>query len=128
LAVARTRSRRSVDNWSGRLYALEMVVRETFSSAASEARVARRLGVGLRDMLPDVSGFAAAPLLLGQTAAGRATADCVARVVVHTISHTPQAMVTMTKLGGKLKIADKARPTHTDASPITVEMAIAPTG
>ena len=33
-----------------------MVVRETFSSAANEARVARRLGVGLLDMLSDVSG------------------------------------------------------------------------
>jgi hypothetical protein len=34
---------------------LEIVVRETFSSAASEARVARRLGAALLDMLPEVS-------------------------------------------------------------------------
>jgi hypothetical protein len=39
------------------LYALEMVVRDTLSSAASEARVARRLGVGLLDMLPEASGW-----------------------------------------------------------------------
>jgi hypothetical protein len=39
------------------LYALEMVVRETLSSAANEARVARRLGAGLLDMLPEVSGW-----------------------------------------------------------------------
>ena len=56
LAVASTRSRRSADNWSGLLYALEMVVRETLSSAANEARVARRLGAGLLDMLPEASG------------------------------------------------------------------------
>ena len=48
-----------------------------------------------------------------------------ARVSAHTTSHTAQAMVTMTKLGGRLNIADTARPIHTETRPMTVETAIA---
>ena len=39
-----TRSRSSGDSWSGRLYAFDTVVRDTFNSAAIDANVAGRLG------------------------------------------------------------------------------------
>jgi len=41
-ALSSTHLRSSGESWSGRLYAFDTVVRETPSSAASDARVARR--------------------------------------------------------------------------------------
>src|SRR3981189_1733627 len=50
------------------------------------------------------------------------------RSMTQTTSHTPRAIVTMTKLGGRLNIADIPTPSHTDIKLITVETSIAADG
>lgn len=55
-------------------------------------------------------------------------AEFLTRSTVHTASQIPHAIVTITKLGGMLKIADTASPSHTDTTLIPVEIVIAKIG
>lgn len=54
--------------------------------------------------------------------------EFLTRSTVHTASQIPHAIVTITKLGGMLKIADTASPAHTETTLIPVEIVIARTG
>src|SRR5690349_9718970 len=55
-------------------------------------------------------------------------AEFLPRSTAHTASQIPHAIVTITKLGGMLKIAETASPAHTDTTLITVEIVIARIG
>ena len=68
-------------------------------------------------------GLASVQVTTTRSAAGRSP-----RSTTHTAAHTPQAMVTMTKLGGMLNIADSPSPSHTDIALITVDVTIAAAG